>query len=205
MNHAGQMRGHHGARVHHGVAHRLRVLACRRLDPDRRQAERGIARGLARQRAQHAARVDGEVHAGKDFAAADLHALQRDAVAVRAQLQVVADVHGRRQEADVRREFLAQPVDAPQQLAVLAAVHQRDQAIAHLEAERVDRAPRRPTTLPEAPAAWPRAPPLAPAPALLRAAPSSTPGRPAQLRSAGRRSAACPGSGRGSRGSPAAM
>ena len=72
------------------------------------------------------------------LAAADLGALQRDAVAVGTQFQVVADMHGRRQEAHVLREFLADALDAPQQVAVLGFVYQRDQAIADFQSEHVD-------------------------------------------------------------------
>jgi hypothetical protein len=48
-------------------------------------------------------------------------------------------VHRRGQEADFLGELLAQAADALEQLAVLAAVDQRDQAVADLQAEHVHR------------------------------------------------------------------
>ena len=48
-------------------------------------------------------------------------------------------MHGRREEADVLRELAADRLDAAQELAVLAGVDQRDEPIADLEAEGVDR------------------------------------------------------------------
>jgi hypothetical protein len=48
-------------------------------------------------------------------------------------------MHRRGEEADVAGELLAQAADALEQLAVLALVHHRDQAVAHLEAEHIHR------------------------------------------------------------------
>jgi hypothetical protein len=70
---------------------------------------------------------------------ADLDALERDAVGVRLELEVVADVHRRGKEADFLGKLLAQAADALEQLAVLALVHQRNQAVADLQAEHVHR------------------------------------------------------------------
>ena len=56
LDDAAQVRGDHGAGIHHGVAERLRLLALGRLDPDRLHAERRIARLDARRLAEHAAR-----------------------------------------------------------------------------------------------------------------------------------------------------
>jgi hypothetical protein len=134
-----QVGGDHGAGIDHGVAHGLRLFAHRSFDPHRRQAEGRIAGGDARQRGDDVARIDGEKLAGAHLTAADFHALQRDAVAVRIDLEVVADVHGRRQEADLAREFLADALDASHQFAVGGAVDQRNQAIADFEPQRVDR------------------------------------------------------------------
>ena len=74
------------------------------------------------------------------LALADHRAAQRDAVDAGLQLdQVVADVHRRRQEADVLRELLAHALDARQQVALARLVDQRDQPVADLQAQRVDR------------------------------------------------------------------
>ena len=127
------------AGVDHRVAERLRVLAQVRLDPHRFHAEGRIARREAVQRAEHAAGIDGELAVGMHHALADGHAGQPDAIGVRAQLQVVADVHGLHQEAELLRELAADAADAGQQVAALGAIDQRHQAIADFEADRVHR------------------------------------------------------------------
>ena len=132
------MGGDHGAGVDHGVAHGLRLFAQAGIDPHRRQAERGIARGNARQRGDDVARIDGEEQAGTHVAAADFHALERDAIAVRIYFEVVADMHGGRQETDFAGELLADALDAAHQFAVGSVVHQRNQAVADFQPQGVD-------------------------------------------------------------------
>jgi hypothetical protein len=130
--------GHHGAGIHHGVAERVRLLAHRGVDPYRGQTKGGVGGLAPGERPRHAARVDGEELAGIGLAAADLDALEREPVAVGLELEVVADVHRRGQEADFLGELLAQPADALEQLAVLALVDHRDEAVADLEPEHID-------------------------------------------------------------------
>ncbi len=74
-----------------------------------------------------------------DLGLAHRHAVQGDAVRVRGQVQVVADVHRLHQEAEFLRQLLAHTLDPVHQLAALLAVDQRDQAVAHLEPDHVDR------------------------------------------------------------------
>ena len=92
------------------------------------------------ERAEHAARVDRQFAVRMDDALADRHAGEVDAIGVRAELEVVADVHGRHEEAELLRELAAHAADARQQVAALRRVDQRHQAIAHFEAEQVHRA-----------------------------------------------------------------
>ena len=139
------VRGDDRAAIDNGIALGLRAIAHIGGDPHGRQAEGRVHGGGARQlRAQAfampvlTARVDGQELALLHFAVANLHALERDAVRRRTQLQVVANVHNRCQEAHVLREFLADALDAAQQLAVLALVDQRDQAVADLQTQHVD-------------------------------------------------------------------
>jgi hypothetical protein len=134
-----QVGGDHGAGVDHGITHALRLVLQAGVDPDRRQAEGRIGGHQARQRAAGHARIDRQELAVHRFAAAHFHALQRDAVGRRLQFQVVADVHRRRQEADFLGELLADALDALEQLAALALVDQRNQAVAHFQAQGVDR------------------------------------------------------------------
>ncbi len=86
-----------------------------------------------------AAGIDREEHAREGLAGTDLDALQRDAVGVRLEFEVVANVHRCRKETDFLRELLAQAADALEQFAVLAAIDQRDQPVADLETEHIDR------------------------------------------------------------------
>ena len=129
--------GHHRARVDHRIAQRMRLVTRSRVDPHRGQAERGIGCLAPGQRAGHPPRVDGEELAWIGLASTDLDALERDAVAVGLELQVVADMHRRGQESDLLGKLLAQAADTLEQLAVLALVHHRNQAVADLEAEHV--------------------------------------------------------------------
>ena len=56
-----------------------------------------------------------------DLAFADRHAEDRDAVRVRLQLEVVADVHGLNEEAELLGQLAAHGLDAPEQRAGLVA------------------------------------------------------------------------------------
>ena len=138
LNDTGQVRRDYGARIHYGVAQRLRIFAAARFDPDGGKSKGGIARLLAGQLAQYPARVDRQEHSGKDFAVADLDPFERDAIRVGAQLEIVADVHRGDQKSHVGGEFLAQATDAAQQFAVLVAIHEGEQPVAHLQPQRID-------------------------------------------------------------------
>ncbi|MDT4836844.1 hypothetical protein FQZ97_705580 [compost metagenome] len=105
----------------------------------RRQAEGGVGGRGADERGADAARIDGQEHAGEDLALAHHHAAQRDAVGAGAQFQVVAHVHGRRQETDLLGEFFAHALDAREQVALAALVDHGDQAVAQFQAQQVDR------------------------------------------------------------------
>ncbi len=134
-----QVRGDDGAAIDHRVAERLRVLARGRLDPHRFHAERRILGVDALERPEHAARIDGHLALRIDLTFAHRHAAEVDAIAIRAEIQVVADVHGRHEEAEILRKLAAHAADAREQVAVLVLVHQRHEAIADFEAEQVDR------------------------------------------------------------------
>ena len=107
-----QVRGHHGARIDHRVTHRLRLVAQAGVDPGGGQAERGIAGGHARQGAAGHAGIDRQELPIERFAHAHFHALEGDAVGGRVQFQVVADMHGWRQETHFLGKFLADALDA---------------------------------------------------------------------------------------------
>ena len=134
-----QMRCDDGAGVDDGVAERLRMLARRRLDPHRFHAEGRIARRDALERAEDAARIDRELAIRIDHAFADGHAAEIDAIGVRAEIEVVADVHRGNEEAEFLRQLAAHAADAREQVAALRLVHQRHEAVADFEAEQIDR------------------------------------------------------------------
>jgi hypothetical protein len=116
----------------------VRLFAQAGVDPHGRQAEGRVGGHHARQAAGHHARVDRQELAGMGLAIAHFHALERDAVGRGLQFQVVADVHRRRQEADLLGELLADALDALEQFAALP-LSTRDQAVAHFQAQRIDR------------------------------------------------------------------
>ena len=134
-----QVGGHHSARIDHGVAHVLRFILQTRIDPHGRQAEGGIGGDQARQGAARHARIDRQVLAAERFAGAHFHALEGDPVGRRLELEVVADVHRRRQKTDFLRELLADALDALEQLAALRLVDQGNEAVAHFQPQRIDR------------------------------------------------------------------
>ncbi len=135
-----QVRGDHGGRVDHGVAHGLGLGALVRLDPGGIQAKCGVLAGDALQRAQRAARVQRQFAVGVDIGGSYRHAMHQHPVAVGRQFQVVADVHGRDQEAHVLGQLAAHALDARHQLAALVGIHQRDQPVTHFQSQRIDRA-----------------------------------------------------------------
>ena len=135
-----QVRGDDGAGIDHGVAERLRLLALRRArsrSPPCRRPDRAsrCPAGLPNTRPG----IDRQLAIGIDDAIADRHARQADAIGVRRQLEVVADVHRLHQEAQLLRELAAHAADARQQFAALALVDQRHQAEADFQADQVDR------------------------------------------------------------------
>ena len=109
---------HHGSAINHRKPRHLGHLLVALLDPDRGQAEGRVGGLGAGQLLHRAAGVDREQHAGEGLALADDGAAQGQPVGAGLELdQVVADVHRRRQEADVLGELLAHALDAHQQIA----------------------------------------------------------------------------------------
>ena len=140
-DHLGQVGDHHRRRVDHGVAGELRPLAVLGGDPQRVEAEGGLARGDAGDRGSHRARVDGELAAGAQLTARHLHALQEDHVLARPDLEVVADVDGRDDEAHLEGEVPPQRPDALDEVAGAPRprLDQRHQLEADLELHQVER------------------------------------------------------------------
>jgi hypothetical protein len=139
QDHVVQVGGDHGAGIDHGVAEDMGLFAQCGVDPYRRQAEGRILGRGADQLSGHPPRIDRQVHPGEGLAVADRDTLQGQAIGIGAQFEVVADMHRRREEADLLGEFLAQAANALEQFPALAAIDQRDQPIADFKPEHVDR------------------------------------------------------------------
>ncbi|MNP14163.1 hypothetical protein D3C76_1064760 [compost metagenome] len=130
--------GHHGAGIDHGVTQRLRLRALADVDPHRFQAKRRVARGNTVEGAKHLPRVDRQFAVRVDLRLGQNHPHQGQAIGAGLQVEVVTNVHGGHQEAQVLRQLLAHALDPRQQLAALVAIDQRDQPIADLQADHVD-------------------------------------------------------------------
>ncbi len=136
----GEMGGDHRARIDHGVAERLGMIAARGSIHTASMPKAGSRVAMPCSGPKTRPGVDGELLVGVDDALADRHAAQVDAVDVRREVEVVADVHGRDQEAELLRELAAHAAHAAEQIAALALVDQRHQAIADFETDEIDRA-----------------------------------------------------------------
>ena len=75
-----------------------------------------------------------------DLGRGDGDAVHQQAVTVGGQFQVVADVHRRDQESQVLGQLATHRLDARHQFAALVLVDQRNQPVAHFQAQRIDRA-----------------------------------------------------------------
>jgi hypothetical protein len=77
--------------------------------------------------------------AGISLTLTDFNTLEQDAVGIGLQFEVVAEWNRRNQEADLLSKFLADAANATQQLAILRLVDQWNQAIAHFQAQHIQR------------------------------------------------------------------
>ncbi len=135
----GQVRDDHRGGVDDRVARGLGSLARGGGDPEGGQAEGRLDRRDAVEGRVGIARIHREQAAGHELAARDLGALDADRVAVRRELDVVADADRGEHQPELRGHLTADERDPLQQLAPLALVDERDQAVADLELEDVER------------------------------------------------------------------
>ena len=75
---------------------------------------------------------------GIDLALTRHNVVQTDAVLIRRELQIVANVDGIDQEPELFGELFAHALNTAQQIAALRFVDQRYQAVAHLKADLVN-------------------------------------------------------------------
>src|SRR5690606_5673083 len=133
MHYVVQMGGNDSTGIHHGVAGNLRLFAQGNVDPYSRKAEGRVGGWRARQFHGDTTWVNGQPLPWCGRAPPHLHTRKQDAVFVRLKLEVVADMHNRRKETDILREFLAQAADAVQQFTILGVVHQRYEAVSNFQ------------------------------------------------------------------------
>ena len=133
------MGGHHGLGINPGKPRHVRGFLLLVVDPVRWQAEGRVGGGGADQGRGDTTGVDGQVHAREGLALTHNHATQGDAVAAGLEIQVVPNMHRWRQKTDLLGKFAADPFDSGEQVALPVFVHQRDQAIAQLQPELIDR------------------------------------------------------------------
>ncbi|KAF5029483.1 hypothetical protein DSECCO2_648130 [anaerobic digester metagenome] len=134
-----QVRGDDRRRIDHGVAGEHGLVLLQFRHPQRGQVEGGLARLHALDAVLGVARVHGQEMVDEDFRRSHLVALDEHHVLARAQLEVVAQVQGGDDHAHVQGELAADGADAREQVAVLFLVHERDEAVAHLEFQGVQR------------------------------------------------------------------
>ena len=134
-----QVRDDHRGGIDDRVARCLGAFAGRGGDPEGRQAEGGLDGRDAVEGGVGIAGIHREQAARHELAARDLGALDADRVAVGGELHVVANADRGEHEAELGGHLPADERDPLQQLASLALVDERDQAVADLELEDVER------------------------------------------------------------------
>src|SRR5579885_1156414 len=125
----GEMRRHHGLRLDDGVAAKGRLLARGFRRPQRRQAEGGLVRRLARQGDGFAARIHDEQHVGPQIAAPGFELLDADDVAVGGELQIILDADRWHDEAHLDGELPAQRLDLVGEALPLVAVDEAAEGV----------------------------------------------------------------------------
>ena len=132
-----QMGGHGSSRIDYGIAQGPGMVALRRLNPHRVQAEGRFGGGRALQIAVHLAGIDRHFATDFDFAAPAHHTFEHDVVAVRVDAQSIADTHRLDQKAQFGRQFFAYTFHACHQLAARLGIDQRYQSVTDFQAYQV--------------------------------------------------------------------
>ena len=135
----GEVRGQHRRRIYDGEAAERGLFAIVFLDPRGGEAKGGLARRHAGQVDGFAARVHDHQLARHQLAAAGFDLLHGDAVFLRAERHVVENTHRRHDEAEIAGDLAAERLDLVCQAIAAAVVDERQQAIAELDLELVER------------------------------------------------------------------
>ena len=132
------MGGYDRGVVHHRIAEELGPVPYILLDPDGGEPESRLGGLDTRDLSLCRAGIHGQKVAPHELAPCDLDPFEQDRVFVRLELEVVADVDRRNDEAHIRGELPPDGLDTTKQLAVLLGVDQRYETIAYLEFQDID-------------------------------------------------------------------
>src|SRR5574337_378360 len=138
-DHLRQMGSHDRRGIDDGVAQDLRALLERRTDPPRRQAERRLLSLDPVYRLLSRSGIHGQEVSHHHLGLGDLDTLDRDAVAVGPEREVVPDPDGRDDEPHIEGELPSDQFDPLKKIAALARIHQRNQTVSHLQRQQVQR------------------------------------------------------------------
>ncbi len=117
----GQMRRDHGRWINHRVPGHLCLILVLWLDPNCRQSESRLLRGQARNLQARTASIDGHELVNVQLAPGNLNSLEQHGVLLRTQLQVVRNVNGRNDHAQIDGSLPPDRFHAIQEIASLAA------------------------------------------------------------------------------------
>jgi len=104
----------------------LRLVALARVNPGCGQTEGWILSCRTAQSAGNAPRVNRQELPGVSLAQSNFDALQKNAVSVRLQFEVVTNMDRRNEEADFLGEFFTDATNTTQQFPILRFVDQRN-------------------------------------------------------------------------------
>ncbi len=143
LQHFGQMRGQHRSGIDHGITAERGLLAEGLVDPGGRQPEGRLVGVFAGQIDGGPLRIHQQQLAGEQFATPRFHFLDADRVFVRRKLHVVEDAHGRHHEAHLGSQLATEGLDLIRDAVAFGVVDQRQQSVAQLHAQQIQRQGRR--------------------------------------------------------------
>jgi len=122
----GEVRGKHGSLIDDGIAGGKGLRLEGAGNPERGNAESGLAGRDAGKRRRRELGTDGEDLVFEHVPAGDFDTAHGDDVFARLEADVVGDMNGRNDKAELQGEAAAQRFDAGKQLAALLDVDQVD-------------------------------------------------------------------------------
>src|ERR1700676_1012913 len=132
------MGGEDGSLVDDGIAGRKGLGLKGAGNPERGNSESGLAGGDSRKRRRRKLGADGEDLVFEHVPASDFDAAHGDDVFARLEADVIGDMNGRNDKAELQGKAAAQRFDARDQLSALLDVNQVDEGIADFEGEFVE-------------------------------------------------------------------